>query len=673
MRKRLFLLLAVAAVLIGWLNRDRVSAQAPAANAPNFVTWDGYLGGPDSSQFSSLTQVNKENVAQLQQVWNYNIGANNAYLFNPLIVDGTMYVLSRNNSIVALNAATGAEIWTHENQGAVPARGINYWENADRSDRRLVYPVGGFLQEVDARTGQSITSFGENGRVELKVGLSRDLATIRNVQTSNPGKVVGNVIVISLGASAGGDSYSASPGDVHGYDAITGKLLWVFHAVPEPGEEGYDTWPADAYKWAGGVHNWNEMSADAVRGIVYIPFGTARYDFYGAPRPGQNLFGNSLVAIDTKTGKRIWHQQLVHHDLWDYDLPQAPKLLTVMHDGRRVDVVAQATKQGFLFVFNRETGEPLWPIEERPVPKSDVEGEHAWPTQPFPTAPPPFARQKFTEADINPFLPEADKARVREWLKTCRNEGLFTPPSLKGTIEMPGNNGGANWGSSGVDPIKGTMFVVSKELPMIIRLNPPGTARGASPCGLAAPAAAQAKGGQGKGGGAGKGKGAPAGPPPPPAPGDFVRYGSSYEFLLQSNGLSAISPPWSQLTAYDLNTGTIKWQVPNGEVAEVAAIGIEGTGAHFPRGGVVVTASGLVFVATASDKTLRAYDADSGKVLWKTTLPNGSEGVPSIYEVDGREYLVVPAAGNNGLMAPRLNNGKAAAFGPGGYIAFALR
>ncbi len=671
MRTRLLTAAVIAAALIGGVSRDRVSAQQTNAGAPNYATWDGYLGGADSSQFSSLTEINKENVGNLEVAWTYATDDNRTYLFNPAVVDGTMYVLAKNSSVVAIDAATGAEKWSHDTGGSINARGINYWQNGDASDRRLVFVSQGHLTEIDARTGETVASFGDNGQVDLKVGLDRDPASIRSLQTNNPGRIYQNIVVISLGSAAGPDNYAASPGDVHGYDAVTGKLLWVFHSVPHPGDFGYDTWPEDAYKWAGGVHNWNEMTIDPATGIAYIPFATARYDFYGGNRPGQNLFSNSLVALDVKTGKRLWHQQLVHHDLWDYDLPQAPKLLTITHDGARVDVVAQATKQGFLFVFNRKTGAPIWPIEERAVPASDVPGEHASPTQPFPTAPPPFARQSFTEADINPFLPEADKERVREILRTCRNDGLFTPPSLNGSIEIPGNNGGANWGSSGVNPLNGTMFVVSKEAPTILRLNRPGAGRGGSPCGPAPAANANANA---KGGG-GRGKGAEKGPPlapAPAAPGDFVRYNAPYEFLIQSNGLSAIGPPWSQLTAYDLNTGTIKWQVPNGEVAEIAALGIEGTGAQFPRGGVVVTASGLVFVATASDKTLRAYDADTGKVLWKAELANGSEGVPAIYEAGGREYIVVPAAGNNGLMAPRLNSGKQAMFGERAYVAFAL-
>lgn len=644
-----------------------------AAEQRSFNTWSEYLGGADSSQYSSLKQINKSNVGKLEVVWSYPTGGTNQYLFNPIVADGVMYVLAKNNSVVALDAATGKEIWVHSNQGAVPARGMNYWESKDRSDRRLLYANAGYLTAIDARTGQTILSFGDNGRTDLKVGLDRDLTNIRSVQSGNPGRIFENIIIMSLIPAQSGDAYSATPGDIHAYDVRTGKLVWIFHTIPHPGEFGYETWPPDAWKTQGGVHNWNEMTVDEKRGIAYIPLGSPRYDFYGVNRKGANLFGDSLVALDARTGKRLWHFQMVHHDLWDYDNPTAPKLLTVKHDGKNVDAVAQATKQGFLYVFNRVTGEPLWPIEERAVPKSDAPGEESWPTQPFPTKPPPFARQSFTEKDINPFIPEADRAKVRELLETYRNEGLFTPPSLRGTIEMPGNNGGANWGGSAVDPSKGLMYVVSKELPMTIKLElprPPGAGRGG-------------RGGRagGRDGGAPSGGAAVAAPQeiaptPPPAPaGDtsFIHYNAPYDFMMQSNRLSAIGPPWSRLTAYDLNTGTIKWQVPDGGVTALVEQGNKDTGSHWPRGGVVVTAGGLIFEATSSDRKLRAFDEDNGKVLWEADLPAASEGVPSIYELGGREYLAVCVAGGDGIMASRVASDKPAVPpGPGAYMVFAL-
>ena len=438
------------------------------------------------------------------------------------------------------------------------------------------------------------------------------------------------------------------PADVHAYDTRTGKLTWVFHSVPHPGEFGYETWPKDFWKTGGGVHNWNEMTVDEKRGIAYIPFGTARYDFYGANRHGQNLFGNSLVALDARTGKRLWHFQTVHHDLWDYDLPSAPRLLTVKHEGKTVDAIAQPTKHGFLFVFDRVTGEPLWPIEERPVPKSDVPGEEAWPTQPFPTKPPPFARQSFTEKDINPYITEAEQNMMRQEFKMYRNEGLFTPPSRQGSVQMPGNSGGATWGSSAVEPNRGLMFVVSKERPAIIKLNLPGE----------------------------KSRGQTLGQPPLPGPlvtdhGEFPRYDAPYDFMIMSNGLTSIGPPWSQITAYDLNTGEIKWQIPDGSVTPLAELGHGDTGALAPRGGIVATASGLLFVATASDRKFRAYDQESGHILWEKDLPAAAEGVPAVYEISGREYIALCAAAADGNL--HINTGKPAAPpASGSYMVFAL-
>ena len=627
---------------------------AGLAHAQPYTTWRTYGGGAHSSQYSALSEINRSNVAQLEVAWSFPVGER-SFVFNPIVVDGTMYVLARYNEIVALDAATGKELWAHANEGGVGARGMNYWQSADGKDRRLLYLNAGFLTAVDAGTGKTVASFGANGRVDLRDALKADgwdITNVRPLATSNPGRVFENLMITSLPAQGAG--YASTPGDVTAWDVVSGKLVWVFHSIPHPGELGYDTWPKDAYRTAGGVHNWSELTVDEANGIAFIPFGTARYDFFGGNREGNNLFANSLVALDARTGKRLWHQQLVHHDLWDYDLPQAPKLLTIRQNGQQRDVVAQATKHGFLFVFDRRTGEAIWPIEERPVPKSDVPGEHASPTQPFPTKPAPFAVQSFTERDINPFLPEADREMLREKLRTSRNEGLFTPPSFAGSIGMPGHNGGANWASTAVDPINGELYVVSKNLPVMLHVeqsdeepsarsvNGPVVTREQAAAALAAAQAAAAKG--------------------------TVRYVVPYDFMRSAtNGMAAIGPPWSHITAYDLNTGEIKWRVPDGSTT---GPGIPAdSGAHFPRGAPLVTAGGLVFVATAQDRRLRAYDRVTGKVLWSKELPGGSEGIPATYEIGGRQYLALPVAAGAGLFAP---TSEPQAPAQGAYVVFAL-
>jgi glucose dehydrogenase len=607
--------IVVVLVLVGAV--PALLRSEPPGVRRSFKTWSQYLGGADSSQYSALERINRSTVSQLDVVWRYPSGDSRSYRFNPIVVDGTMFVLAKNNSIVALDALTGKEKWSHANDGAVGDRGINYWESSDRSDRRLLYLNAGSLTAIDARTGAAISSFGDQGRVDVRAGLNRDLSKIRRLQTNNPGRIYQDLFILSL--PAGGAGYVASPGDIHAYDVRSGKLMWVFHTVPERGEPGAETWPEAALATGSGVHNWSELTVDEARGIVYIPTGTARYDFYGGNRHGANLYANSILALDARTGARKWHFQTVHHDLWDYDLATAPKLLTVRHDGRDVDVVAQASKHGFLFVLDRDTGRPLWPIEERPVPQSDVPGELTSPTQPFPTLPPPFARQSFTENDINSHLSPAAQENLRQVLRRSVNKGLFTPPSLQGSIQMPGNSGGANWGLSAVDPVKGRVFVMSKESPdlLMLRAMKPEDKpedRGPDPRQL-----------------------------PPDTPHGFVPYTAvdPYGFTGdKATGMPPHSPPWSQLTAYDLNKGTILWQVPNGDSTLLTSRGVHGTGSHQARAGMVVTAGGLVFIGTP-DRKLRAYDEDSGKVIWEKELSGPVNGVPAMYEIDGQEYLAI--------------------------------
>jgi quinoprotein glucose dehydrogenase len=576
-------------------------------------------------------------------------------IFNPLVIDNVMYVPAGGGVLAAIDAATGKELWRR--QGAAPsgARGMNYWESADRSDRRLLFLSGGALTAVNAADGEPIGSFGTKGRVDLREAMDRKPPN--PINTSNPGRIFENLYIQPLPAVGAG--YESYPADVQAYDVRTGKLAWVFHAIPHEGEFGADTWPPGAWRTKGGVHNWSEFTIDEQNGVAFVSFGSPRFDFYGGDRKGDNLFGNSLVALDARTGKRLWHHQLVHHDLWDWDLPQAAKLLTIRQGGRNVDVVAQATKHGFLFVFERMTGRPIWPIEERKVPQSDVPGEWSSPTQPFPTRPAPFARQTFTEKDINPYLPPAERQAIAARMKTMRNEGLFTPPSFEGSIQLPGHNGGANFATSAVDPVRGEFYVVSKTLPTVLRIALPGQgggggALGGGPTGPTitpqqkAEIMAQAKALVAKAGEAG------------------VQFASPYEFMnTYSFGAAAIGPPWSELVAYDLNTGDIKWRIPTGSVTGPAEMKLpDDTGFHYPRNAPMVTAGGLIFLATGGERKVRAYDRDNGRVLWTRDLPSGSEGMPASYEVNGRQFVVFPVATAGGQFMANFNQPPRGA-GPG--------
>lgn len=631
--------LALALAACATTGDTTTAASSPRATgmAPDYATWDASGGGADSSQYSSLDQINTANVAQLQVAWQYETGAGQSPQFNPIVAGGRMIVLNGQGKLVALDPATGRELWVSNLEGRVGARGVNYWQSADGSQGRLMVLNGGILRAVDAATGQMIPTFGTNGGVDLRDALPRDAAIPANpLSTNNPGRIYQNTIVMSL--PAGAYDYASSPANIQAYDVVTGQLKWTFNTVPREGEYGYDTWEAgpDHAKY-GGVHNWSESTVDVENGIVFIPTGTPRYDFFGGNREGDNLFGNSLLALDANTGQRLWHFQMVHHDLWDFDLPVAPKLMTITKDGRRIPVVVQVTKHGFVFAFNRLTGEPIWPVEERAVPASDIPGEVASPTQPFPTWPRPFMRQTFTVDDINPYLPEADQAELRRNLtEVWRNEGIFTPPSLRGSISMPGHNGGANWGEVAADPARGRLYVVSRELPILLKLNVDNR-----PEALAAM---------------------------PNAEEGDLPYRWPVNFMLQSNGMGAIKPPFSTITAYDMNTGEQLYHIPNGGMSQLMEQGINDTGAQTPRGGPMATAGGLLFVGTASDRRFRARDADTGRVLWEYQLDAATEGVPATFMVGGRQYITIPVGGEGhflgGLDMPDP--------GPSRYVTFAL-
>ena len=591
--------------------------------AQDYRTWNDYGGGPDSSQYTSLTQINKSNVAKLQVAWTFKIGENKRYNFNPVVVDNLMYVMGAGNSIIAIEASSGKQVWQWTPPAgttAITNRGINYWESKDRKDRRLLLASNHILRAIDALTGKTIESF----QVDLREGLDRDPKLLTVLQSLSPGRIFEDLIIVG---SATNQGYGSAPGDIRAYNVRTGKLAWTFHTIPRPGEFGYDGWPKDAWKIVGGANVWSEMSIDEKRGILFAPTASAKYNFYGKDREGHNLFADSLIAIDARTGKRLWHYQMVHHDIWDYDDSTAPKLLTVKHEGKTIDAVAQVSKQGFVWVFDRTNGKPLWPIEERPVPKTDMPGETTWPTQPFPTKPAPFARQTFGVDDLSPYLSAPDRAKFRDQILTARNEGLFTPPARRGAIQMPGNNGGANWGGAAVDPFKGTLVVVSKDLPCLLRLDKKADE----------------------------------------VPGMTAeeRFESAFGFMIASDGLSAIKPPWTSLTVYDLNDGSIKWTQPLGEVPELAAKGIKNTGTHYPKLGPIVTATGIIFTGTR-DRKVRAFDIENGKLLFEQEVPTAMEGIPAIYEVNGKQYIVFCASAQVGI-TPATQKPI-----DGQYIAFAL-
>ncbi len=396
--------------------------------------------------------------------------------FSPVFAGGLLYGLGRNaGALVALDPATGQEIWVHDGLNGITSKGINYWESTNGKDRRLIFAVDSFLQQIDAATGKSIMSFGDNGISDMRVGLPRAEGTSVRAMPASPGRIWRNIMIFG---GQSGEAIMTPPGDIRAYDVLTGRLLWQFHTIPRPGEFGYETNPPDGYKYLGGANNWGEMSIDEARGIVYIPTGSVTADFYGGDRHGQNLFGNCLLALDVKTGKRLWHFQTVHHDLWDYDNVSAPLLVTVTHNGKKVDVVAHAGKTGFLYVFNRVTGQPLWPIEERPVAQSEVPFEKTWPTQPFPTKPAPFVRQSFTEDDINPWLlTPAEYEALKERVRNAKNGtgphgGLFVPSVVNGeSVNMPGNQGGSNWGTVAADPKRGLVFVTGVNQVALLRLT----------------------------------------------------------------------------------------------------------------------------------------------------------------------------------------------------------
>ena len=594
--------------------------------------------------------------------------------------------------------------WTFDSgiEGRGPNRGVTYWASGEEA--RIFTGEGQFVYALDARSGTPIAGFGRDGRIDLREGLGRDPST-QSVLLTTPGVVYKDLLIVGGRVSEG---LPASPGDVRAFDARTGAMRWSFHTIPHPGETGYDTWPADAWTYTGGVNNWAGMAVDEARGIVYVPTGSAAADFYGANRLGDNLFANSLIALDAATGRRLWHFQAVHHDIWDRDFPSPPSLVTVTRNGRRIDAVAQTTKHGFVFVFDRASGAPLFPIESSRYPESTVDGERAAATQPLPTKPAPFARQRLTEQMLTNRTPQAHQAAL-ELFRTLRSDGQFVPLSVGSqTVIFPGFDGGAEWGGSAFDPESGLLYVNGNEMAWTASLAPnDGRDGGGRQTYLASCASCHRddmKGtppqipslvdvGQRRSAaqlsavireGAGRMPGFPAMPSGVlDALVGFLRTGQSdraghdtsaiamkyrftgYRKFLDADGYPAIAPPWGTLSAINLNTGDYAWQIPLGEYPELAAQGLKHTGSE-NYGGPIVTAGGLVFIAATNfDKKFRAFDKATGELLWETTLPLSGNATPSTYEIGGRQFVVVPAGGGRSRPGAPAESG-------GIYVAYAL-
>ena len=471
--------LIFAAVLTALVWTGAMAAQQNQYSWVHRTTWSDYLGGPDSSHFSGLRQINTSNVKQLQVAWRFATGDHMRYTFNPIVVDNIAYLDADKGSLVAVNASTGKQLWVHSfaTKAGQPTyfsaisslRGITFWQSKNGKDQRLIVEGNGYLQEINARTGKLVDSFADHGKLSLRLGLYR---TTRPLSSRCPGQIYKNIIILG---SATGEAYLAPPGDIRAFNVVTGKLVWVFHTIPRPGEFGYNTWPPNAYKYMGGVDAWGELTIDEKNGIVFVPLASAKYELYGGDRPGANLYADSIVALNAKTGKKLWYFQDVHHDLWDYDLNAAPQLISVMHNGKRIDAVAVASKNGFLWVFNEFTGKELWPVVERPVPQSTVPGEHGWPTQPFPAAPPPFARQGWKMSYM--FTGFMQPSQIAAWRKRLSKAkaGFYMPSSInRETINLPSVNGGALFYGTASNPTNGTVYVVNRDIPSIVKLVPAG-------------------------------------------------------------------------------------------------------------------------------------------------------------------------------------------------------
>jgi quinoprotein glucose dehydrogenase len=727
MKNTLRLLTFGLLIFIGCKNADQNIVPVSMETGKDYPA---YGGNKASNRYSPLTQINIDNVKDLEVAWTYfandkpdSTTRPREIQCQPIVVNGVLYGTSAELNLFALKAGTGEQIWKFEpfkdKQQFNTNRGVMYWENG--SDKRILYASGTFLYAVNALTGKSITNFGDSGRADLHEGLvtpglGHDVKDL-SVTSTTPGVIYKNNLVIGSSVSERGD---AAPGHVRAFDVVTGKLKWVFHTVPQPGEFGYDTWPKDAYKKIGAANSWGGMSVDDKRGMVFFGTGSPASDFFGGDREGANLFSNCIVALDAETGKLKWYFQGIAHDLWDRDFPCPPNLASITSNGKKIDVVVQAGKDGYVYVLDRETGESMFPVEVKPVPTKGLPGEHPYPTQNFLTKPASLTRQIITEDDITDISPEAHEFVLNRFRQFPKTDNRFTPPSVEGTL-LFGYSGGAEWGGNSVDP-DGILYVNANEAPWELKMIDKQTrekeiASLSVGNGLYLRNCASCHGPDRKGSSnviptlidigkkrtpdaintimkMGSGR-MPAFPylsdddrksiigflfnkeyrlPPPPAehsnPDTVVvkkdfPYEPNYTLKIwqrftDQNGYMAIKPPWGTLNAIDLNTGDYLWKVPLGEFPELTKKGIPITGTD-TYGGPVVTASGLIFIASTRDERIRAFDKKTGKVVWEYQLPAGGFATPITYEVDGKQYIAIAAGGGRGAK-------------PGGwYIAFALK
>jgi membrane-bound PQQ-dependent dehydrogenase (glucose/quinate/shikimate family) len=585
------------------------------ACAQEWRSWGGDAGG---TRFSALKQINRQNVGALMRAWTYHTGEVNRgnetdrhrvapFETTPLVVDGVLYVSTPSNRVIALSAETGKEIWQFDPQAGradrklFQHRGVAYWQSEGGEDRRIVYGTfDGRLICLDAKTGKPCQGFGVNGVVSLRAGVADKYPNTEYAVTSPP--TIYKDLVIT-GAAVPEYPSKGPSGAVRAFDIRTGKLVWTFHTIPEPGEAGHETWDGEAWKDRTGANVWSIMSVDAGRGLVFLPVGSASYDFYGGDRKGQDLFTNSLVALDAATGKLVWYFQMVHHDIWDYDMPAQPTLITVRRNGASIPAVAQVTKMGFVFIFDRATGKPLFPVEERAVPQSDVPNEAAWPTQPFPSKPPALVRQTFTESNITKITAESHRY-CAELFHSLKTRGMYTPYGREQTLVVPGTLGGATWSGASFDAESGYLFVNVNELGAVGAMEPQAA-------------------------------GAPVAYRRGSKEGEYARFWDQNEWPCQE-------PPWGTLNAVDVGKGEIIWKVPLGVVSELKGE----TGAP-NLGGSIVTAGGLVFIGATADSRFRAFDSSNGKELWVTQLPASAYATPVTYtgKKSGKQFVVISAGG----------------------------